>query len=323
MFVSPPAAVAHDSGGPVPPFEIRPFRRADRDQLTRLVNRHAAAVVPGASASVNTVLGQLEREPAEFIVDPWVAVRRTLVAEQAGAVVAAAQLLRYRADPEVGEAFRDAGEIHWLLFNPMAPAGNPHWSDGHAAAEALMDACLHQLDGWGVRVRYADGQLPVPGVYGVPEQWPHVERLYAARGFAPQGETESVWLVDLADLPAPADPPLPGLAVRRLVGLSGTRLTAHLDGAAVAHIEVDVLDQAERHAQQGGLADIGNFGVLDDHRRCGVGGWLLRHAAQWLRLGRVGRLMTYTGPDEPEMVAFLGRHGFTELTRTRKGWQRT
>jgi GNAT superfamily N-acetyltransferase len=323
MFVSPPAVVAHDSGGPVPPFEIRPFRRADRDQLTHLVNRHAAAVVPGASASVSTVLGQLEREPDEFIVDPWVGARRTLVAEQAGAVVAAAHLLRYRADPDVGDAFRDAGEIHWLLFTPMAPTGNPHWSDGHAAAEALMDACLRQFDAWGVRTEHADGQLPVAGVYGVPEQWPHVERLYARHGFAPRGETESVWLVDLADLPVPDDPPLPGLQVRRLVGVNGTRLTAHLDGSPVAHIEVDLLDRAERHPQQGGLADIGNLEVLEGHRRCGVGSWLLRHAAQWLRLGRAGRLMAYTRPSEAEQVAFFQRHGFTEVTRTRRGWRRS
>ena len=31
--------------------QVRPFRRDDRDQLTRLVNAHAEAVVPGMSAS--------------------------------------------------------------------------------------------------------------------------------------------------------------------------------------------------------------------------------------------------------------------------------
>jgi hypothetical protein len=40
---------------------VRPFRRGDRDQPTRLVNAHAQAVVPGMSASVNTVLSSLER----------------------------------------------------------------------------------------------------------------------------------------------------------------------------------------------------------------------------------------------------------------------
>ena len=50
--------------------QVRPFRRADREQLTALVNAHIQAVVPGVSVSVNTVMSQLERDPGEFIVDP-------------------------------------------------------------------------------------------------------------------------------------------------------------------------------------------------------------------------------------------------------------
>ncbi|GGS09458.1 hypothetical protein GCM10010252_55870 [Streptomyces aureoverticillatus] len=42
-------------------LQVRPFHRDDRDQLTELVNSHVAAVVPGVSVSVNTVLGQLAR----------------------------------------------------------------------------------------------------------------------------------------------------------------------------------------------------------------------------------------------------------------------
>ena len=64
-------------------IEVRPFRRSDRDQLTQLVNAHAAAVIPGMGASVSAVLSALERQPGEFIEDPWVSERVTLVAEQA------------------------------------------------------------------------------------------------------------------------------------------------------------------------------------------------------------------------------------------------
>ena len=100
--------------------EVRPFRRSDREQLTGLVNAHVQAVVPGVSVSVNTVLSQLERDPGEFIVDPWVVDRVTLVAEQRRRVVAAAHLLRYGPGEEVGESYRDAGEISWLLHWPRA-----------------------------------------------------------------------------------------------------------------------------------------------------------------------------------------------------------
>jgi hypothetical protein len=44
----------------MPLFEIRPFQRADRDQLADLVNAHASAVVPGMGTSVASLLASLE-----------------------------------------------------------------------------------------------------------------------------------------------------------------------------------------------------------------------------------------------------------------------
>ncbi len=126
----------------MPTIEVRPFRRSDRDQLTHLVNSHAEAVVPAMGVSVSTVLSSLERQPGEFIEDPWVQERMTLVAEQADRIAAAAHLLRYFADERAGNAARDVGEIHWLLFWPEAPAGNPCWPDAADAAEALITACI-------------------------------------------------------------------------------------------------------------------------------------------------------------------------------------
>jgi hypothetical protein len=105
-----------------------PHRR-DRDQLTSLVNAHAAAVVPGIGVSVASVLSDLERQP---------------------------------------EAFRGTGEIRWLVFWPEAPLGNPYWPDAAPAAEKLIGACVRQLEQWGVTRQDAGGDLPAPGVYGVP-----------------------------------------------------------------------------------------------------------------------------------------------------------
>ena len=67
-------------------------------------------------------------------------------------------------------AARDVGEIHWILFWPEAPPGNPCWPDANDAADALITACIHQLERWGVTRQHADGDLPVRGIYGVPEQ---------------------------------------------------------------------------------------------------------------------------------------------------------
>ena len=181
--------------------QVRLFRRADRDQLTQLVNAHAEAVVPGMSVSVNTVLSSLERQPGEFIVDPWVSERVTLVAEQRNRVAAAAHLLRYYPDDRAGESARDVGEIRWLLYWPLAPrqpllAGRDRGSGG-------ADSRVRRHFGrWGVTRQHADGELPVPGVYGVPEQWPHIAALYRRAGFTHTGHTEVVYLAQVKDLPS-------------------------------------------------------------------------------------------------------------------------
>lgn len=301
----------------MPSVEVRPFRRGDREQLTALVNAHVQAVVPGVSVSVNTVMSQLERDPGEFIVDPWVAERATLVAEQRGRVVAAAHLLRYGGGEGVGESFRDAGEISWLLYWPQAS----YWPDSAEAADLLMAACLAQLRRWGVVRWYADGALPAPGVYGVPEQWPHVRALYERAGFVHDGHTEVVLLALLDELPLPAQAPIAGLEIRRAVGVNGTRLSACLGEEVVGYIEVETnLAEGGRLAQLGGWADVGNLHVGEAYRRRGVATWLVGQAADWLRLARVERLLDYAGAEQEDCLALLGRLGFRELTRTARGW---
>jgi len=310
--------------------QVRPFHRGDRDQLTKLVNAHAEVVVPGMSVSVNTVLSSLERQPGEFIVDPWVSERVTLVAEQRNRVAAAAHLLRYYPDDRAGESARDAGEIRWLLYWPLAPAGNPFWPDVTGSAEALIAACADVFGRWGVTRQHADGELPVPGVYGVPEQWPHIAALYRRAGFAHTGHTEVVYLAQVKDLPSADAPPLDGLTVRRSVGINGCRFTAVLGEEVIGYIETEVLDEGERMSRHGGWADVGNLHVASPYRRRGLGSWLLGQAADWLRLAGVSRLLNYAwlegtdpgGLNYDDYRAFLPAVGFRELTRTARGWTR-
>lgn len=312
-------------------IEVRPFRRSDRQQLTDLVNAHAHAVVPGMGVSVSALLSELEREPGEFIVDPWVSERATLVAEQRDRVAAAAHLLRYYADERAGQAYRGAGEIRWLVFWPHAPAGNPCWPDATEAAEALIAACIRQLDDWGVAGQGAGGELPVPGIYGVPDQWPHIRGLYERAGFAHTDHTEVVYLAKVHDLPHPSRPPLAGLSARRSVGINGTRLSAALGTEIVGYIEVEVIEQGERLSRHGGWADLGNLHVSSQHRRQGVATWLIGQAAEWLHLAQAERLLSYawleghdpTGQDYTAYRAFLAASGFLQLTQTKRGWTRT
>jgi GNAT superfamily N-acetyltransferase len=298
--------------------EVRPFRREDRQQVTALVNAHVQAVMPGVSVSVNAVLSQLEREPGEFIVDPWVTERATLVAEQRGRVVAAAQLLRYGAGEHVGEAFRDSGEIRWLLFWPEAP----YWPDSDGAAFALVAGCLQVFERWSVARRYADGALPAPGAYGVPDQWPHIRALYERAGFVHEGHVEIVYLAEVGQLLRPSETPGEALVLQRSLGANGTRLSAVRRDEVAGYIEVEVLEDAGRLTRLSGWADIGNLVVLDAFRNCGVEPWLIGQAADWLSLAHVDRLLAYAWPNEESYIALLDSVGFRELTRTMRGWVR-
>jgi hypothetical protein len=264
---------------------IRPFSRSDREQLAALVNAHVAAVVPGVSVSVNALLSQLEREPDELIVDPWVVERRTFVAVERDAVVAGAHVLHYGDDERVGESYRGRRYLRWLVARPDAMA---------AAAELLA----------GLEVDGADGSLPAPFVYGVPDVWPHIRTLYADAGFAPS-RTEVVLLAQVDDLP---DAPF---TARRSVGpWTWTRLSA--DDAYI-DLETD-FTAGGTLSRFAGWADVGNLVAPDDATRS----WLLAQAKTWLRLGRVDRLVAYADADDD--TSFYERAGFRELVRTERGW---
>jgi GNAT superfamily N-acetyltransferase len=298
--------------------EIRPFRRADRDQLTALVNAHAQAVVPGVVVSVNAVLSQLEHDPGEFIVDPWVVERATLVAEQRGRIVAGAHLLRYGTGPDVGEAYRDAGEIRWLLCWPDAS----FWPDALQCGVVVADACVERLSDWSVSRLHADGTLPAPACFGLPEQWPHIRHLLLQAGFAHTGHVELVFLAALSDIPEPGPEPVAGITVRRSLGVNGTRLSAALGDEVLGYVEVEVLTDGARIPLPGGLADVGNLHVAEAHRGRGLEDWLLGHAAQWLRLARVDRLLAYAGETDADEAELFLSSGFRLLTRVERGWTR-
>jgi GNAT superfamily N-acetyltransferase len=304
------------------PVQVRRFDRADRDQLTDQLtdqlNAHIGAVVPNVSVSVSGLLSRLEREPGEFIVDPWVSERVTLVAKQRHRVVAAAHLLRYADGEPVGPAYRNLGEIGWLVRWPDAP----YWPDAAAAGDALLRACLAQLTRWPVTRWAADGSLPAPGVYGVPEQWPHIHELYRRAGFT-AGRSETVVAARVEALPRPVEPPVPGLTARRRLGINGTRFEACLGDRPIGYVEVAGRDDAPRTQGTGIWADLGNLHVDEDHRRRGVATWLLGQAADWLDLGGVRRLLGYLAEGDDAEGAFYRACGFQVLTRTVRDYART
>ena len=282
-------------------------------------------MLPGGAIPVAGLLSQLERDTHEYVVDPWVVDRATVVGIERDRVVAAAHLKRYGADARVSASYHDAGEVAWLVSDPK---------EGQAG-EAVLGAATDQLRRWGSRVWYGDGSLPCLGVYGIPDAWPHVRALLEGAGFDDRGgQIEVVFAGDLAAVPPPGPSPLAALELRRVVGGLGTSFEVHLDGRRVGVFEVqDTYGVGNNHLQR--WADQGSHWVAPDLRGRGVGSWLFRTGCAWLRLAGKDRLLAYAverhggdaephepGPGIEACERYYARHGLGRVARTRRGWTR-
>jgi GNAT superfamily N-acetyltransferase len=262
--------------------EVRPFRRADRDQVAALVNAHVECVLPGVSLSVNAVLSQFEREADEYVVDPWAVERATLVALSQDRVVGTAYLVRYGDGPAVGDAYRDVAELRWLV----------HWPPERDAGERLMAECLATVARWGVARVHADGALPAPGIFGVPDCWPHVAALYERAGFVHDGRTEAILFAEVEDLPSTPT------GAGRTMGALATRFES-----PAGHVEL----QTDLTAG-GTRSRLAGWGEVWDER----GDWP-GEASEWLRVAGVRRLLNYAVDEVPGPP-------WRVLARTRRGW---
>jgi GNAT superfamily N-acetyltransferase len=298
----------------MPSIVIRPFQRGDRDQVTGLVNAHIGAVLPGVSVSVNAVMSQLEREPGEIIVDPWVSERATLVAIERERVVAAAHVQRYASDERVSDSYRNLGAIRWLVCVPQ----------NTVAGDTLVAACRGQFAAWHVARQAADVSLPCPCCYGVADCWPHLRELFVRGGFRCEGRTEVILVARVSDLPSVSGAPFDGLTVRREMGgpvVAGSRFSAWREDALIGFIDL-VTDMTHGGAlsRLAGWAEIDSLFVEEAHRRRGVATWMVGHAADWLRLGHCDRLIAYCWPEQSDALDFAFQAGWRELARTERGW---
>jgi GNAT superfamily N-acetyltransferase len=295
---------------------IRPFARPDRDQLLSLANHHIACVLPGGSIPASALLAQMERDRGEYIIDPWVIDRHTIVGLAADRIVAAAHLKRYGTDDRVSADYADAGSIDWIVC----------WPGDEETGRLVVHAAVDHLRGWDVRVWYADGALPCLGVYGIPDAWPHLAALLTEAGFDDRdGHAEVIFAGELAAVEPPGPPPLAGLTMRRVLATLGTTFQAVSDGHVVGTFEVeDDYTKGGSVMALDGWADVGNHWVREDLRSRGIGSWLFRQGCQWLRLGGRRRLLAYAVDDQdrPRLERYYARHGLVPINRTRRGWRR-
>jgi hypothetical protein len=292
---------------------IRPFERRDRDQLTALVNLHVAAVIPGVVLSVNAVLSQLEREPYENVVDPWVAERRCLVAVLDEDIVAATLLHRFRPDEDVGSAYRGTGEVSWLVCRLDAMKGGAR----------VLEAALAQMEAWQVTVVRAECNFPALACYGVPDTLPHIRGLLRDAGFGEPTRTEFVLAADCRSLTGRHPPEL---SRTRTLGLLGARFTLRRNGDEVGLIEVcDHSAEMARSSVAARWADVGNLIVADEGQLSWAMPQLMSVAADWLLLGGITRLVDYWAKDvdPPGYLDQLQELGFQRLVVNERGCRRS
>lgn len=296
--------------------DVRTFNRSDRDQLLSLVNHHIAACRPGGSIPAATLLSQLEKDSSEYITEPWVIARHTIVALENDRLVAAAHLKRYGDDSRVSPSYANAAAIDWFVF----------WPDQPEAGRAVLQASIEHLRGWNPRILYADGGAFALATYGVPDAWPHVAQALMDAGFTDKGgQVEMILAGHLADVPPPGDLPIPDLAIRRVVGPLGVAFEAVLDDVVVGVFETeDGYTRGGSVMTLAGWADESNHWVREDLRGRGIGTWLFRHGCDWLRLGGSTRLLAYATEDEgfSRTEAYYASHGLRTIGRTRRGWWR-
>jgi GNAT superfamily N-acetyltransferase len=290
--------------------EIRPYQNDDLAQLTALANAHIAVATPGFTVSTQWIAARLERNPDEYVTDPWVAERATLVAVERERVAAAAQLHRYAADERVSQSLSGTGELAWLYARPEQPE----------AGEALVEACVARLRAWEVRRVLALGGGLGPLTYGVPDTWPHIAALLSGAGFDDGCVQEEVLYAAAVDELAPA-PALHGVQLGRAAFDHGLELRALRGSETLGRIRIEVSDPEELP----GLArwgEVWGIDVTEPERRRGVGSWLVARAADWLRLAGRDRLTAEVlATEDATAGAFWRAVGLREVTRIRRGFQ--
>lgn len=296
-------------------ISIERFHALHLPQVQLLLNVHLGALVPGWSLPQGYIAGKLERDPDEYVVDPWVIERATLCAVERQRVVAAIHLLRYGSGPEVGGDYRNAGEINWFVA----------WPEASEAATTLLEAAQQRLRAWGVSKVWAEmGSLAGP-FSGVPDVWPHLAVALSRAGFLPSpGSEEAVYGGPIEEMGAIGAPPLAGLSVARSVGRLGASFTALLEGQMVGRCDCSSdLTAGGALPALAGWAELTDLEVDAAWRNRGIGSWLVRHAIAWLRLGRCDRIVLSVAAEDEAAGAgrFYERFGWRPLVRQQKGWQ--
>jgi len=304
---TPFAAMAGSKGGG-DSVRIVPFAPdAHLGDLQALFDVHLAVIEPTWSAPAAFIADRLRRNPGQPLLDPWRVERRTFCAEDGGGVVAAVHLLRYGGGAEVSDDYRNVAEVEWLLCRP----------DRTDAGTALVRHAHTVFRGWSVRECYGWGELPLPGLCGVLEAWPHIAAALQAAGFRPNPDSGEVLYGGRFVIPVP--PPTPGVTYQEREG----GCSAFADGRHVGLCQwnADLTCSGALPALRG-WGELEEIEVSPEWRNRGIGTGLLTRGLTALRRAGCDRLAVSVDPDDEArgVGRFYRRFGLDVLARMIKGW---
>ena len=291
--------------------QIAPLDRSHLPQVLALVNSHLSTAIPGWSLTPDYFWERLKSEPQEYITDPWVVERKSIVGIVRDRVCAAAHLRRYGDDTR----WKGVGDIDWILF----------WPGEREAGAAVLTECRRQMNAWQVVDEQISGPLPVPVCVGIPDVWPHISGLVEQFGYSANEDIdESVYGGTLNGISALGESPVSDVTIHRDAGKFGTRFVARLDGHDIAHCEcIADLTEGGQLPALAGWAELSELETSEAMRNQGVGSWVVQHAVEWLRLARCDRIVLSVARDDEKAGAgrFYKRFGWMPLVR-QKHWRR-
>jgi GNAT superfamily N-acetyltransferase len=300
-------------------MHIEPFRRKHLPHLQTLINQHLSTVMPGWALPAPYILRHMYRNPSQPVINPWVTERLTLCMIERELVVGAVHLLHYGEGGTTGEYYRNTGDIARLLA----------WPGYDAAAVELLTAVHDQMRQRGITCIYAwDSHLPVPLFTGIPNQWPHILRLFETSGYAPVLErAEAIYGGTLDTIPPAGNTPLPDLTIRRWIRSDrGAAFSAILDDEEIGWCEYDSdLTKGGELPAFRGWAELSEMFIQEQWRGRGIGTWLVQHTAAWLRMAGCDHIALTVAIDDEQNGAgrFYQRLGWSPFTRFQQGWSVT
>jgi GNAT superfamily N-acetyltransferase len=296
-------------------LHVQSLENSHLPQIQALVNSHLSAIVPGWALPTEYIASRLTVDPDEYIIDPWVIERRTLVVVERGSVSAAAHLLRYGNGPEVSKDYNEAGEMKWFLA----------WPEAADSASTLLEAVKEQMRRWQVRNYYAGNNLPVPLAGGLPDVWPHIGSFLERAGFYTEFTgTEAIYGGDLPVLDPQSNPPIPGIRIERHVDRDGPCFKVfHGEEEAGSFSVATDLSKGGQLPALLGWGELADIQISENWRNRGLGSWLMGHVVSWLRLAGCSRVVFSVGSENESLGAdrFYCRFGWNVLVRLKKGWQ--